>query len=60
MRALDNSVEPMRMKDIHTEVERDLGQRVSCPAVKNWLARHTGSELPLFVRLERGRYRLAP
>lgn len=58
MRALADSVEPMRMKDIHAEVERDLGQRVSRSAVKNWLARHTGGKRPLFVRLERGRYGL--
>jgi hypothetical protein len=56
MRALADSVEPMRMKDIHAEVERELGQRVSRSAVKNWLARHPGGDRPLFVRLERGRY----
>lgn len=56
MRALAAAVEPMRMKDIHAEVERDLDQRVSRSAVKNWLARHTGGKRPLFVRLERGRY----
>jgi len=59
MRVLSESVEPLRMKDIHAEVERDLGQPVSRSAVKNWLARHAGGEQPLFVRLARGRYGLA-
>ena len=56
MRVLSESVEPMRMKDIHAEVERDLGQPVSRSAVKNWLATHAGGKKALFVRLERGRY----
>jgi hypothetical protein len=59
MRVLSESVEPMRMKDIHVEVELELGQPVSRSAVKNWLAGHTGGEQPLFVRLARGRYRIA-
>ena len=56
MRVLGESVEPMRMKDIHAEVERDLGQPVSRSAVKNWLASHVEGDKPLFVRLGRGRY----
>jgi hypothetical protein len=58
MRVLFESVEPMRMKDIHAEVEAMLGQPVSRSAVKNWLAGHTGGEQPLFIRLARGRYRI--
>ena len=54
MRVLSESVEPMRMKDIHAEVDRTLGQPVSRSAVKNWLAGHTGGAQPLFVRLARG------
>jgi hypothetical protein len=60
LRVLSESVEPMRMRDIHTEVERKLGQPVSTSAVKNWLAGHTGGEQALFVRLKRGRYLVAP
>jgi len=56
MRVLGESVEPMRMTDIHAEVERLLSHPVSRSAVKNWLARHTGGENALFVRIGRGRY----
>ena len=59
-RVLSESAEPVRMKDIHAEVERELGQPVSRSAVKNWLAGHTGGKQALFVRLGRGRYVLAP
>jgi hypothetical protein len=60
MRVLSDSVEPMRMKDIHAEVERELGQSVSRSAVKNWLASHVRGDNALFVRLGRGRYLPAP
>jgi hypothetical protein len=60
MRVLSESVEPMRMKDIHAEVERALGQPVSRSAVKNWLANHVDGDNDLFVRLGRGRYLVAP
>jgi hypothetical protein len=60
MRVLCESVEPMRMKDIHVEVERELGQPVSRSAVKNWLASHVQGDHILFVRLGRGRYLSAP
>jgi hypothetical protein len=56
MRVLGEAVEPMRMKDIHAEVERELGQPVSRSAVKNWLASHVEGDNALFVRLGRGRY----
>jgi hypothetical protein len=59
MRVLGESVEPMRMMDIHAEVERVLGRSVSRSAVKNWLAGHTGGETALIVRIERGRYVMA-
>jgi hypothetical protein len=58
MRVLSGSVEPMRMKDIHTEVEALLGQSVSRTAVKNWLANHVQGDQALFLRLGRGRYLL--
>jgi hypothetical protein len=58
MRVLADSVEPMRMRDIQTEVEALVGQPVSRSAVKNWLANHAcGKDAPL-VRISRGRYRL--
>jgi len=60
MRVLSESVEPIRMKDIHVEVERELGQSVSRSAVKNWLASHVQGDGPLFVRLGQGRYLSAP
>jgi hypothetical protein len=59
MRVLSESVEPMRVRDIHAEVEALICQHVSPSAVKNWLARHAKGDQALFVRLARGRYRLA-
>lgn len=59
MRVLSESVEPMRVRDIHTEVEALLGQTVSPSAVKNWLARHAQGDQAVFVRLGRGRYLVA-
>jgi hypothetical protein len=56
MQVLGGSVEPMRMMDIHTEVERVLDRPVSRSAVKNWLASHVHGDQALFVRLGRGRY----
>jgi hypothetical protein len=58
MQTLSESAEPMRVRDIHAEVEVLIGQAVSPSAVKNWLARHTRGDQALFVRLGRGRYRL--
>jgi hypothetical protein len=59
MRVLSASVEPMRMRDIHMEVEALIGQPVSRSSVKNWLASHVHGEHAPLVRLGRGRYRLA-
>jgi hypothetical protein len=59
MRVLSASVEPMRMRDIHTEVEALIGQQVSRSSVKNWLASHVRGEHAPLVRLGRGRYRMA-
>jgi hypothetical protein len=58
MRVLAESVEPMRMCDIHVEVEGLIGQPVTRSAVKNYLANHCKGSQPRFVRLARGRYRL--
>lgn len=59
MRVLAASVEPMRARDIHAEVEELLEQPVSPSAVKNWLASHVRGDRAVCVRLGRGRYRLA-
>jgi hypothetical protein len=59
MRVLSESVEPMRVRDIHAEVEGMIGQTVSPSAVKNCLASHARGDQALFVRLGRGRYRIA-
>ncbi len=59
MRVLSASVEPMRMRDIHTEVEVLIGQPVSRSSVKNWLASHVRGEHAALVRLARGRYSVA-
>jgi hypothetical protein len=59
MRVLTESIEPMRMRDIHTEVERVLGQPVGRSAIKNWLANHVRGDDARLVRLGRGRYRFA-
>lgn len=59
MRVLADSVEPLRMRDIHAEVEALVGQPVSRSAVKNWLANHVRGDQAMLVRLGRGRYCLA-
>ena len=59
VRVLSESAAPLRMRDIHAEVEIALGQAVSRSTVKNWLASHICGEKPRLVRLGRGRYRLA-
>jgi hypothetical protein len=60
MRVLGESVEPMRVRDIHAEVEGLLGQTVSPSSVKNWLAGHARGDQSLFVRLGRGGYLVRP
>jgi hypothetical protein len=59
MQVLAESVEPMRVCDIHAEVEDVIGQPVSSSAVRNWLAKHAQGDRALFVRLARGRYVVA-
>jgi hypothetical protein len=70
MRVPGESVEPMRMTDIHAEVERELRQPVSKSAVKDWLASHVDEgDNALYVRLgpiptgidpRQDRFRVAP
>lgn len=59
MRILSEAVEPMRVRDVHAEVEALIGQTVSSSAVKNWLAGHARGDHALLVRLGRGRYLVA-
>ncbi len=59
MQVLADTVEPMRMRDIHTEVEVLIGQPVSRSAVKNWLANNARHDDAPLIRLGRGRYLLA-
>jgi hypothetical protein len=56
---LAESVEPRRVRDIHAAVEELLGIPVPVSSVKNWLAKSSGDNDAQFVRLGRGRYRLA-
>jgi hypothetical protein len=51
--------EPMQAKAIHEEVEALMGQSVSWSAIKGALADHVAGPSPRFVRVGRGRYRLA-
>ncbi len=50
---------PMRMYEIYSAAEALIGQPVPRSSVKNSLARLCKGEHPRFVRLARGRYRLA-
>lgn len=59
-RVLSQTAAPMRARDIHVEVEDQLGMSVPVSSVKNWLAKHAQGEKPRLVRLGRGRYRLVP
>ena len=49
----------MRACDIHLAVEQMLGQHVTASSVKNCLAANSQGTAPSFVRVRRGRYRLA-
>jgi hypothetical protein len=49
----------LHARDIHAAVEAVLGEDVSPSSVKNCLATSSTSADPSFVRVERGRYRLA-
>jgi hypothetical protein len=51
--------EPMRAKEIHDAVEALLGEPVGWSSVKQALASHASGSSPRFVRIARGRYRLA-
>jgi hypothetical protein len=53
------SANEMRACDIHVAVEQLLGQDVTASSVKNCLAANSRCTAPSFVRVGRGRYRLA-
>jgi hypothetical protein len=57
-RVLADAGKPMRVRDVHAEVEELLGMSVPASSVKNWLAKQVQDQQPRVVRLERGRYRL--
>ena len=57
-RVLTDAGKPMRVRDIHAEVEELLGMSVPASSVKNWLAKQVQDRPPRVVRLGRGRYRL--
>ncbi len=57
-RVLAYAGRPMRVRDIHAEVEDLLGMSVPASSVKNWLAKQDQDHPPRVVRLGRGRYRL--
>jgi hypothetical protein len=57
-RVLVDSRKPMRVRDVHADVEELLGVSVPASSVKNWLAKQVQDQRPRVVRLGRGRYRL--
>jgi hypothetical protein len=59
VRVLHERQEPMQAKSIHTAVKALLGEPVSWSSVKNALAGNVAGPAPRFVRVARGRYKLA-
>jgi hypothetical protein len=57
--AVLGSAGEMRARDIRPAVEQLLGQEVTASSVKNCLAANSRGTAPSFVRVGRGRYRLA-
>jgi hypothetical protein len=53
------NVGEMRACDIHVAVEQLLGQDVTASSIENCLAVNSRGAAPSFVRVGRGRYRLA-
>jgi hypothetical protein len=51
--------EPMRAKDIHTAVERSVGESVAWSSIKGALADNVSGPSPRFIRIARGRYVVA-
>lgn len=59
VRVLADRQEPMQAKDIHAAVEALLGRQVAWSSIKNALASNITGQSPRFVRVAKGRYRLA-
>jgi len=57
-RLLREAGEPMRAREIHRAVERELGETVSWSSIANCLARNTGGVASRFERVGVGRYQL--
>lgn len=58
VRVLDGEPLGLRARDVHARVELLLGERVSRGSVKAILAARCHGDDRLFVRINRGRYRL--
>jgi len=56
---LRNADRPMRPREIHRAVERELGENVSWSSIANCLARNTVGVAARFERVDVGRYRLS-
>jgi hypothetical protein len=59
MVVLSETDSEMRLRDIHTEVERVLGGRVSFQSVADYLLKRSKGPRPPFVRTRYGHYRLS-
>lgn len=59
IRLLEAAGGPMRLRDIHTALELDLGEPVPRSTIKNLLAVHCRGATPVFERRQRGLYQLA-
>jgi len=57
---LSGDVDPMRVGDVHAQVERLLGEPVRRATVKATLAGNLDGPAPRFVRVARGRYGALP
>ena len=57
--AVLGSAGEMRARDTHLAVEQMLGQHITASSVKNCLAANSEGTAPSFIRVGRGRYRLA-
>lgn len=58
MTVLAEADSEMRLKTIHTEVERVLGGSVSFQSVADYLIKNAKGPKPLFVRTRYGHYQL--
>jgi len=56
---LRDAERPMRAREIHRAVERELGEKVSWSSIANCLARNTAGAGARFERVDVGRYRLS-